>query len=1164
MITIPLTSPVDLENENIIEKNFSFKKKNSLVYKGLLSNMTQKKGNGFLSTTGKNITTTSNSIIVDGVTYSVSPEGYITSAGDETIPNDVIFARKSDDGLFMLQKISSTSVILSKETSSGNETFSVDSLSAVDISGTITSNNIFVVASYFTSTTRVDFFDDEFNLLDTFTVNETLGSKTVSSYVLSNGIWVGFDSEDMRKRFCYAYDNTSTVHTFVQKVHGLGLVAENGIVTGEPFFWSTSETFDHAHEIIDASDLSKYTKLNSDIQYIAYNDNTYSNEKFLDNGIRQSERFDTTYANPKYKTVASGTPTDYTRSGVVDLGYSWQTAVISLNINPYAYRNGSQLNANYLPDGVGIMDFSPGAYSSTGTEIGTVIHVYVYAVTITDLNNFRVKAVPAMRRSPVSSFDYGFDWAVHWASRSRGTEISFMNFSNPVGRLGVQLSDGEQIFPHMRFFGNNTNEKGTYWDYGKGWVRFFYDTIHYAKYQTWVNPDEPLQTIGLGTAIYEEPLKIMTFDGNGLKTEIVDVQKSNNPNDYVATSSDQYFYYTGNSSIMTSPTWYNGNTGYANGASTLGYELPTAFNLRMHPIVTEQISSTVWVYNHSFGQDIMSARPFTAYLGRNGSFNVSKQIYNGLATSLSANKTLLFTPHSMEDAYTFNDGYYTTWSSNKLTWAKIETTGTIKVSKMTDYMFRTNIIGDKNTLVEDRYGTFALQRSFIPYIMDSTVEPYLGADYNMPNDGTTTVSNDVYFFGAGFNSTINEKNSSTSFLLPAVTIPFYLDTTLLTSFNKELISNKKGLIRANIADFFYDNELVEEYWTHTQATTDVSYKNSKFLVSGIVQDTYDEDYVETSWIPDAKTIIYPIGILSKIYGENYITSTVDVGDNYVSRFYNKNNKTFLVFNNVDQVYYGSEIFTIQSGNYYFDGQGIYYLGSQSDYTQNIFTAYAVGMKFLANSSSEAYFYSSWDKCLYLYTASNTLQRSISLADMGNIVDSLYSPAEQALYILFDDGNLFIKTQADSCLIDNVVGNQLQSTNVGSQIVSDKGYEIYNPWMWGSKLPLDVETEWLGNSDTVTKYRYIDVVLYSDLPDNYDAVLSVDALNGTTVEHIELQVHISKSDWKNHLYRARVVPKEITGNAIKIYCKSNDISIFSISVDAVQASSQTSAARGARY
>ena len=1150
MITIPLQSPVDLENENIIEKDFSFKRKNSLVYKGLLSNMRYKKDVGFLSTTGKNITTTSNSIVIDGITYSVAPEGYITKSGDVTIPNNVIFARMSDNGLFTIQKLSSTSVILSN----GEDTFTVDSLSSVDINGTITKNNIFVVASYFSTTTRIDFFDDEFNLLDTFTVNETLGSKSVSTFVLSDAIWVGFDSEDMRKRFCYVYDNTSATHTFVQKVHGLGLISENGIVTGEPLFWSTSETFDHEHEIKNAADLSQYTKLNSDIQYLSYNDNTFSHEKFLDNGIRQSERFDTTYGHPKYKGIASGTPTDYVRSGVIDLGYSWQSAVNPLSINPNTYRTGTQLNSNYIPDGVGIMDFSPGDYSSTGTELATVIHVYVYAVTITDKNNFRVKAVPAMRRSPVSAFEYALDYGIQWASYERGTEISFMNFSNPIGRVGASLGDGDQVFPHMRFFGNNTNEKGTYWDYGKGWVRFFYDTIHYAKYNS----------TGFGTAIYEEPLKIITFDENGLKTEIVDVQKTENPADYLGTASDINYYFTADSSLMVPSTWYNGNTAYATAAATLGYDLPTVLNLRMHPIVTEQISSTVWMYNHSFGQDIMSARPFTVSLGRNNSFDVSKQIYNGIATSLSANKTLLFTPHSMEDAYTFNDGYFTTWSSNKLTWAKLETTGTIKLSKMTDYVFKANIIGDKNVLVEDRYGTFSLQRAFIPYIMDSTMEPYIGIDYKMPDDSSTTISNDVYYFGAGFNSTINEKDVSTSFLLPAVTVPFYLDTTLLTAFNKELISNKKGLIRADIDDFFYDNELVEEYWTHTQATTDVSYKNSKFLVSGVVQDTYDEDYVDTSWIPSANTIIYPIGILSKIYGENYITSTVDVGDNYVSRFYNKNNKTFLIFNNVDQVYYGSEIFTIQSGNYYFDGQGIYYLGSQSDYTQNIFTAYAVGMKFLANSSSEAYFYSEWDKNIYLYTASNTLQRSISLADMGNIVDSLYSPAEQALYILFDDGKLFIKTQADSCLIENVEGTQLQSTNVGSQIISEKGYEIYNPYMWNKLLPLNVETEWLGNSDTVTKYRYIDVVFYSETPKNYDATVSVDALNGTKVKHIELHVHISKVDWKNHLYRTRIVPKEISGNAIKIYCNSDDISIFSISVDAVQSSTQTSAARGARY
>lgn len=1149
MISIPLTSPVDLETENIIQKDFSFKKKNSLVYKGILSNMKYKKGNGFLSTTGKNISSGSSSVFIDGVYYYVSPEGYITESGSETIPSNVIFVRKMNDNLLMIQKVSQNSVVISNK----NNSFTVEDSSAVDMNGTITTTGKFIISIYRTSNTTTRVYNTDLSLYNTFTVNKVLGSKAVTSYSADNYTWVGFDSEDMRKRYCYYM----TENGFAEKIHGMGMISETGLVTGEPLFYSTASYFSKNHAIIGAGNLNNYSELTTAISSFDYSNSGYQYDKFLDNGIRQTERFDTTLANPHYLPIVSATANDYelrtkqegqtTVLDPMDLGKSWQNAVSTLQITPTDYRSGSQNGAQSIPNRVGIMDFSPGSNASVGLESYTVIHVYVYAMQISGAT-FSLKVVPAMRRSPIGEYFSGTDLE-KWQSMSRATEISFMNYSNPIGRISESLSDGEQVFPHMRFFGNNTNEKGIYWDYGKGWVRFFYDTIHYVKYDSF------------GTAIYEEALKIYSFDNSGLKIENVDVQKSSSIYDYTHAESDMNYYKTDDSTVMVPKNWYSSNLSSADSVIGTGKSTPI---IRLHPIVAEQLSSSVWLYNHSFGYEIMQDRPFSVSLGQNNGFDVSKQIYNGIATSISVNKTLLFTPHTMEEKYSYNDGYFTIWSSNNVTWAKISSSGTIDVSKMTDYIFKMNVIGSNNVLVEDRYGNFTLQRAFIPYIMDSTINNYIGIDYLMPDDSSSNISNDVYYFGAGFNSTINEKNISTSFLLPAVTIPFYLDTTILQSFNKEVISNKKGIIRADISRYFYGNELVEEYWTHTQATTDVSYKNTKYLVSGIEQNTYDEDYVDTSWIPTNDTIIYPIGILSKIYGENYITSTVDVGDNYVSRFYNKNNKTFLIFNNIDQVYYGSEIFTIQSGNYYFDGQGIYYLGSQSDYTQNVFTAYAIGMRFLANSSSEAYFYSEWDKNIYLYTASNTLQRSISLADMGNVIDSLYSPAEQALYILFDDGKLFIKTQADSCLIENVDGTSLQSTNVGCQIVSKNKYEIYNPYMWNDTLPISIETEWLGNQDTVTKYRYIDVVFYSETPDSYDVTVSVDALNGMEVQHIELPVHISRSDWKNNLYRARVVPKEITGNAIKIYINSNNISIFSVSIDAVQASSQTSAPRNGRY
>ena len=1142
MVNIPINSPVDLETYNVIQPEFSFKKKNSLVYKGVLHNLTKNAGDGFLSTTGKNIKVSGNNIIAGDSTFTPTIEAVVTENETIDTSDDVIFARKTSNGVSLLRKTDNKTLI---KVTPGYTISPSNYPTAIDVNGTISSDGTFYEVAYYDSWTEVYRYSSTGSYLGGYSINAVLGSKSVTSYTISGVTYLGFDSEDMRKR--YVYKNEGNTYSLV--VHGLGLISEAGLVTGEPFFYNAHKTTTQRNAIAQASNLPTYDKLYGPISLpISYDENTsYSTDRFLDNGVRQTVRFPLDVSSATQ--VTSGTAAYYDTT-TVTIGY-WTSKTEGLGPNPDTYRSGSQSGAGNIENGLGIMDVNVPNVS------GTTVHVYVYAIQIVSGTEWEVKAIPAMRRSPIGSFEDTNDWTKTWQSRARATEISFMNFSNPIGKTG-SVDEGEQVFPHMRFFGNNTNEKGIYWDYGKGWVRFFYDTIHYLKYNNF------------GTAIYEEPLKLVTCDISGTRIDTVDVLNTSSNASYNQlgeTTSDDTYYTTSNSSVMKETEWYS-VPGLYSGKSVQGYDRSGFWAVRLHPLTTEQLAAKTWFYNHSLGgigsDSLLSVVPFSFSTVDN--FRVQNYALTNI--SLSYNKTLLFTPHDMGDNYSITIAgtkkHIATWSAGKVLHSTIEPTGTIKIDKATDYIFTTNIIGPKNVIIESRNGNFTFQRAFIPYIMESIIDPYIGTEYTMPSDRSSIISNDVYFYGFGFNSQLFEKNISSSFLVPAVTINFFVDSSVLNNVNKQVLNNKKGIFRADITKAFYDNENVEEYWTHSQATTDVLYKNSRYLVSNVVNDSYDSGFADTTWFPTAETTIYPIGILSKTRGENYITSTVDVGDNYAARFYNKNNKTFLVYNMKASVYYGSEIFTIQSGNYYFDGQGIYYLGSQTDYSQNVFTAYAIGMKFLANSSSEAYFYSKWDKCLYLYTASNTLQRSISFADMGDIVDSLYSSAEQALYVLFEDGKLFVKTQSDSCIIEGVTGNRLQSTDVGCQVISDSKYEAYNPWMWNTLLPLEIETEYLGNPDTVTKYKYVDFVFYTDNPSNYDYEVEFDTLNGTEIKKEKIKDTIQKAEWKNNLMRVRLVPSELQGNALKIFLKSNNIYLFSLSVDAEQTSTMPSAPRNMRH
>lgn len=1139
MIQIPINAPVDLETYNIIQSDFSFKKKNTLSYKGVLHNITKSSGTGFLSTTGNSIRVSDGKIIAGESTFTPVIEAVITENDTVESSDDIIFVRKNASGISTIKKIDFNNLELN--TVSGGK---VDvNLDALDVLGTITTDGRFVIASFKSSQTDIYIYTSDGSLDLSFTVNDVCGSSSVTSYVYGSALFVGFDSEDMRKRYVYRIYNGG----ISKVVHGLGLISENGYVTGEPMFYSVKRsTTVQTNDIKKSDSITDYSNAVSSSSTIDY-ETGYDNNKFLSNGIRQTERFDTSTTFTATR-VDSGSSSGYSTTDISHA--SWQSSTSSLEKNPTDYRSGSQGGAGNIENNLGLMDINCPNNSNTA-----VMHLYLYAMKLYE-SSWNLYTLPAMRRSPVGAFTDTGNYTKTWQSRARSTEISFINFSDPIGKTG-EVGDGEQVFPHLRFFGNNTNEKGVYWDYGKGWVRFFYDKIHYLKYNDF------------GTAIYEEPLRLETFSNGETHEDIIDLQKSTSKTDYallMSTTSDESYYTTSDSKTMDETSWRFADVDNSS-VTEQSFSPPEFFTVRLHPVTEEMLASTNWVYNHSLGgvstDSLLSIIPFSFDII--GNFRV--QNYSLTNVSLSYNKTLLFTPHDMDDNYSITvDGttsYVATWSSGKIQHATIQPSGEIKVSKMTDYIFTTNIIGPKNVIIESRNGNFTFQRAFIPYIMESTVNPYIGFEYSMPSDKSQVTSNDVYLFGFGYNSQLLEKNIASSFLLPSPTINMYLSTSQLADFNKSVMNNRKGIFRADIETSFYDNENVEEYWTHEQATTDVSYKNTRYLVSGTVNDSYDSSFSDTTWFPSAETTIYPVGILSKIEGENYITSTVDVGDNYFARFYNKNNKTYLVYNMLSSIYFGNEIFTIQSGNYYFDGQGIYYLGSQSDYTQNVFTAYAIGMEFLANSSAEAYFYSKWDKCLYLYTASNTLQRSISFADMGDIVDSLYSSAEQALYILFSDGKLFIKTQGDSCIIEGVSGNRLQSTDVGCQVISSSGYEAYNPYLWSSLVPLDIETEYLGNPDTVTKYKYVDFIFYSENPTNYEYEIEFDTLNGTEIKKEKIKGSIKKADWKNNLMRVRLVPKEIQGNALKIFLKSNDIYLFSLSIDAEQVSTVTSAPRNMR-
>lgn len=1134
-IKIPLNSAVDVGTYDIIQDDITLKRKNSIMHKGVLSNITTNSGNGVLSTTGRNITIENDAVKVDNDVYSTTIEAVVTK--NESIDSNqlVIQARFcSNEKLFHLEQIDATSLLIKNDTD--DTSLTVTDTNALWVSGYIFDNgNIIVVKETKSGTSyyiNAAFYNDGtlggYTLISKLTSTYSHGSN-VSGYRKNNQYVIGLDDTDLRKRWIFpvTFSTSISYSTSNTHIHGFGLISDEGIITGEPHLMALSDNI-YSWENLSGSKIT------------------------LDNGVIQWQPFSPTASSWSTKDSAGNTNT-----------YSQSLADYNADI--------AAQNATYNTSNSG--SYPPNAMNPllSGSEINKNTYIYFYfkydGFTVTSSRQVITKQL-------VMSF-------TGLSTTYAGSFVYYIDYSDPIGTFSSSPTNGEQVFPHWRWFFNTASSRGKYWDYGKGWARFTVGS-HYVQYFT----DQKV-------TLLEQPLMLWTIDKDHTSINCdydPDLALPENLELLDEVNVDANFLLANASNVSTAklhfndsdaakkdwPSWLKDSSDNIQWSAEVfcpcAIILTLGWFFRVHIITSEMINGEEYYWNHSYTQSgdnaTLTQIPFSVPL----TDNLKSLVYNGVQTSLQFNKTLLFTPQSMEDKYSFSTigtkTYITIWNSTKIQYVEIDTdyAGKVKVNKLADYIYGTNIIGRKNVLIENRNGSISFERAFIPYAMQGKFSTLSQRTIYCAPDGITQ-SNDIYYYGAGFNVNLNENNAETSFLLPQVVIPCYVDSNQTSEFTKKVLDDRLAVIVPKIEDYMYPDEVIDAFYTHSRATTDNTYKESrKINNAGETQSYYDQNKADTSWWVSGDTIIYPIGICSNITGTNYITSTVDVGNNYYARFYTNNNKTFLSYNSSAAVYFGSQIFTIMSGNYYFDGQAIYYLGSQDDYSQNVFTAYAIGMKFLANSSSEAYFYAEWDKSIYLYTASNTVQKAWSFADVGNIIDAAYSSAEQALYILFDDNKLWIRTQTDNCLIEDVTGDSLVTTSIGCFVKNDEGYTIYNPYRYEEYLPLEVETEWLGDTDKTAKFAYCDIVLLNNEIENTAKNIDVYVLTleGNTVKKTKRQLVVKPTDWKNQLYRLSITPEEVQGNAFKIILESSDfISIHSMTIAIDALADRTAAPRNGR-
>ena len=1229
-IKIQNTALLDLGTSDIIQSDVSYKRKNMLQYKGLLSNSTYRSGNGFLSTTGKQIRNNNNNVTIGDREYTLGAP--FVSSNTEIDANYVLAATSNYSGsmrvMWAEQAPDNNLIFKTNRTSTSYPTnFVYEKMSAIalgdlSIFAGIT-NTGYLHIWYWKYTNSNPDYVLSYALPSNITSRLSLLRDITIAQVSMYNIAIGIDSTAMQSRYTYVYtvatnrtvdsqgvyNYTTRTPLLVDTIHGFGCVSEDGkLLTGEPLpvqclssdpsdILSSIKFFPHARvSNFDYNNVYSFTYDSIvNTATVVSSANQYD-VTVLDNDILQYEKVKASQSNVSYFSISDNT--------VKTTSSSWVDSIKGLGASSLSVGNAQEgSNLDWFKQSITFMK------ANASNDVQLAYGIYAY------WNNLGPDS--AAYGSPVFVFMRA-QWATQIGAGSSTTVdsgrattfVGYIDTYNPMGQVGKNAlaNDGLQIFPHYRFFFNSADDKGKTWDYGRGWARFLYGSFvvqdrNNVGFQIMENPMQLITVDGTCPEIegslssFSEKFKSQTMDAL-LGINVIPRQRTTDVNSSYSGSTKNIevtnaWIPEGESSLVIEPTTFYKYRNYV--ATPGGSKLEYLSLGRFHGITENTISSTSWYWGHTMGSlEItgISELPFrTIFNTRNGKAQVI--YYDNSPIAIAYNTTLLFTPRDLSGdyvGYSINhrgsyanasdtEASFIVWDNGKIQAIQLSKgVYSFRIEKMADYIFKTNSCQNSNNVFSETHGGNITQATaFISYSMDCKFTlSNLGYWLLMPTDGPSYGTNNVYYFGAGINPNLDPNEISTSFLLPSITIPFYSATSDLATLQSIVLQSRKGLITAVVEEdgftFIPSVCNVDQYWTFSQYSTDNTYKVS---IDSNNKRYFDDTLEDTSWWPDAATTIYPIGIASKTYGENYITATVDTGNNYVSRFYNQNNKTFLAYNNASQVYYGSEIFTIQSGNYYFDGQGIYYLGSQSDYSQNIFTAYAIGMKFLANSSSEAYFYSEWDKSLYLYTASNTLQKSISLADCGNIIDALYSSAEQALYILFDDKKIYIKTQVDDCFIDGIdtgiyYGAYLQSTEIGCQEIAitsagTKVFQIMNPYRFDIIRPFEIETEWIGNSDVVTSFHYADIIFYSDNPTSAITVdIYLNTLNGDVVKEKKRTLTIKPSMWKNKLYRERIVPAEPIGNAAKLIITSSDsIKVMSMTLATEKKSELPSAPRAGR-
>ena len=657
---------------------------------------------------------------------------------------------------------------------------------------------------------------------------------------------------------------------------------------------------------------------------------------------------------------------------------------------------------------------------------------------------------------------------------------------------------------------------------------------------------------------------------------LINITDSDRP--FLATLSNNYQYYWDNSTDSSvipirakkqNDTYYKyTDTSYGGVTKNISFFNSTDCNIVANPVIKCIIGGDISKVD-GFINLIPSLVEVTPKIASSNK-TWSVQYYDSLPISHSFSGTLISSGSEGrtdnwsnviigKSNYLLADGYL----YDAYNWDRTEIE-LLHFDKIADNRIRINIIDGKNLLAcnSDSEEFVRSFRSYNMYGMFST-SSWAGTK-NCPNT-TSGAANDTWYYGAAVNPMMLDGYDC-SYLLPAVTVPIYVDSDDLSLFNTKVVANRAPVIQPIMNKSFEDDDTLDVFYTHALSSTDVTYKSTNVFRSYGANEyksygnpTFEPDKANTSWWVDSSVVIFPLALGTEAAEVNYLTPTIKLLSDYYARLYTKNGNTFLAFNESQLLNNAAYVFTIYANNYYYDGSSIYFAGSDTNvYDSAQFVCYALGMEFLGNSGTEAYFYSPFEKRIFIFTGSNTLQAEDSLSKFGNVVDHAFSSHEQILYLLNDRNQLLIRTPLDEAILDLPYSGELVTTDSGVAIVyGENGYDIPNPHDGNYTFPFSYETGFIGDSGALLNIAYVDVMLYNNNDIKSDELtIGFNVVDEMTPTMNSKKFIIKGVDWKGDNARVRLVPKNTQGNAFQVSINAvDDIKITAVQVAFNQVSTQ---------